>query len=161
MDNQGYEQGLYADNVTSQVTQTEMQYPETGSAVSESAVPSAAPQMYDDVPLTGDIGTSSQGMMMPMQYVAPLAAYDILDPAYPVTKPMGWRAPPALVFFALLICFPVGLVLLLFFTRWGAFAKIFISLFVIICVWALYEVLCLYSVLDLPSLLQMIIDLFK
>lgn len=69
-------------------------------------------------------------------------------------KAARWHAHPVLVFFALLLCFPVGLVLLLFFTKWGVFPKIFITLFSLSCIFAIYEVLAFYSVFDLPSLLS-------
>ncbi len=69
-------------------------------------------------------------------------------------KAVRWHAHPVLVFFALILCFPVGLILLLFFTKWGVFPKIFIVLFSFICIWFIYEVLAFYSIFDLPSLLN-------
>lgn len=85
-------------------------------------------------------------------------------PVYPVQnylpmeeiKPTRWQAPPILVFFALLLCFPVGLVLLLFFTKWGVFPKIFVTLFTLICIWFAYEILAFYTSFGLPSLLNSI-----
>ncbi len=68
-------------------------------------------------------------------------------------KAARWHAHPVLVFFALLLCFPVGLILLLFFTKWGVFPKIFITLFSLSCILAIYEVLAFYSIFNLPSLL--------
>ena len=90
------------------------------------------------------------------------------EPVYPVyptqnylpadeLKAEKWQAPPVLVFFALLLCFPVGLVLLLFFTKWGVFPKIFLTFFTLICIWFAYEIFAFYSGFDLPSLLNSIL----
>lgn len=92
-----------------------------------------------------------------------------MEPAYPVyqqqnflpidqLKPERWHAHPVLVFFSLLLCFPVGLVLLLFFTRWGFFPKLFLTLFTLICIWFVYEVIAFYSGFDLPSLLNSLLN---
>ncbi len=83
-------------------------------------------------------------------------------PAYPVQsylpveelKAERWQAPPFLVFSALLLCFPIGLVLLIFFTKWGTFPKIFLTFFTLLCVWFAYEILAFYSGLGLPGLLN-------
>lgn len=137
--------------------------PETGAQADS---PSSAPQVIEQPPVqVQPIQIPIQPfiappIMAPTTYTAVIPA-EYQQPYYPpesmplpAVKPMGWRAPPALVFFALLICFPVGLILLLFFTRWGAFAKTFITLFVLLCAWAIYEVLCIYQIIDLPSLIQ-------
>lgn len=83
-------------------------------------------------------------------------------PAYPIQsylpieelKAERWQAPPVLVLFALLLCFPIGLVLLIFFTRWGAFPKIFLTFFTLLCIWFAYEIFAFYSGLGLPGLLN-------
>ena len=90
------------------------------------------------------------------------------EPTYPIYPVQGmispdeikadrWNASPILVFFALLLCFPIGLILLLFFTRWGAFPKIFLTLFTLICIWFAYEIFAFYTAFDLPSLLNNIL----
>ncbi len=71
-------------------------------------------------------------------------------------KPIRWHAHPLLVFFALILCFPIGLILLLFFTKWGVFPKVYITLFTLICSVFVYELVILYSNLDFPSLLGII-----
>ncbi len=65
-----------------------------------------------------------------------------------------WHAPPFLVFAALLLCPPIGLILLLFFTKWGVFPKLFLTLFTLACIWFVYEVIAFYTDFDLPSLLN-------
>lgn len=98
-----------------------------------------------------------------MQNVDPAAQR--MYPVYPVQnflpveeiKADRWHAPPVLVFFALLLCFPIGLVLLLFFTKWGVFPKIFLTLFTLICIWFAYEIVAFYTSFGLPSLLNSIL----
>ncbi len=98
-------------------------------------------------------------------YTQPILMQAPIQPIYPPhntrnyypmdeLKAARWHAHPVLVFFALILCFPVGLVLLLFFTKWGVFPKIFVSLFSLLCIFAAYEVLAFYSIFDLPSLLN-------
>ena len=65
-------------------------------------------------------------------------------------------AHPALVLFLMILFFPAGLIAMLFFTKWGGFAKTFITIFVLAVALALYEILVLYNVIDLPSVIGMI-----
>lgn len=63
-------------------------------------------------------------------------------------------APFGLVIALLIICFPVGLITMLFFTKWGAFPKIFVTLFILASALAIYEILAANGVLGLPSLIE-------
>lgn len=70
-------------------------------------------------------------------------------------------AHPSLVLLLMLVFFPAGIIAMLFFTKWGAFAKVVTTLFVLATAWAIYEVLVLYNVIDLPSLVGMIVGLWN
>ena len=70
-----------------------------------------------------------------------------------------WRAHPVLVFSLMLICFPIGLALMLFFTDWGAFAKIYTTIFVLAIALAVYEILVNKQVLAAPSLIETVKDM--
>ncbi|MBE6765413.1 MAG: hypothetical protein E7546_06000 [Ruminococcaceae bacterium] len=70
-------------------------------------------------------------------------------------------AHPSLVLLLMLVFFPAGLIAMLFFTKWGAFAKILVTLFVLAVALSVYEVLVLYNVIDLPSLIGMIVQLWN
>lgn len=65
-----------------------------------------------------------------------------------------WNAPPFLVFAALLLCPPIGLILLLFFTKWGVFPKFFLTIFTFVCIWVVYEIIAFYTDFGIPSLLN-------
>lgn len=67
---------------------------------------------------------------------------------------------PALVLTALLVCFPVGLGMMYFGTRWGALAKTVITVFVLLMALALYEILVLGDILPTPSLIGTIAYIF-
>jgi|GEM_PF-1719491 len=60
---------------------------------------------------------------------------------------------PALVMAAILLCFPVGLCMMYFGTRWGTFAKVVVTIFVLIAALAVYEILVLGGILSTPSLI--------
>jgi len=64
---------------------------------------------------------------------------------------------PALVMAALVLCFPVGLCLMYFGTRWGTFAKVVITVFVLLVTFAIYEILVLGDILNTPSLIETVI----
>ena len=70
-----------------------------------------------------------------------------------------WRAHPVLVFSLMLICFPIGLALMLFFTDWGAFAKIYTTLFVLAMALIVYEILVNKQVVAAPSIIQTVKDM--
>lgn len=60
---------------------------------------------------------------------------------------------PAVIMLALLVCFPVGLCMMYFGTRWGAFAKVVITIFVLLMALAVYEIMVLGEILPTPSLI--------
>ncbi len=64
------------------------------------------------------------------------------------------RAHPLLVFALMLFCFPVGIVTMLFFTDWGFFAKLYITLFALAIALSVYEILVLKQVISLPSIIE-------
>lgn len=81
-----------------------------------------------------------------------------IDGNQPVVE-QRWRAHPVLVFSLMLICFPVGLALMLFFTDWGAFAKIYTTIFVLAMALAVYEILVNKNVIAAPSIIQTVKDM--
>ncbi len=64
---------------------------------------------------------------------------------------------PALVAAALVLFFPVGLCLMYFGTRWGTFAKVVITVFVLLMALSVYEILVLGGIIDAPSLVETVI----
>lgn len=64
---------------------------------------------------------------------------------------------PALVMAALVLCFPIGLCLMYFGTRWGTFAKVVITVFVLLTALAVYEILVLGGILNTPSLIGTVV----
>lgn len=82
-----------------------------------------------------------------------------IDGDQPVVQ-QRWRAHPVLVFSLLLICFPIGLALMLFFTDWGAFAKIYTTVFVLAMALAVYEILIYKQMFAAPSIIQSVMDFF-
>ncbi len=81
-----------------------------------------------------------------------------IDGTQPVVE-QRWRAHPVLVFSLMLICFPVGLALMLFFTDWGAFAKIYTTIFVLAMALIVYEILVTKQVVAAPSIIQTVRDM--
>lgn len=94
----------------------------------------------------------------------PYATYGIdeesEDAAQQSTKRRA-QAHPALVLGLMLIFFPAGLFTMLFFTRWGAYPKILITLFVLAVVLAIYEILVAKNILALPSIIAALSELWK
>ena len=64
---------------------------------------------------------------------------------------------PAYVMVALVLCFPVGLCMMYFGTKWGTFSKVVITLFTLAIALVLYEILVAYSVIPTPSLIGTVI----
>lgn len=81
-----------------------------------------------------------------------------IDGNQPVVE-QRWRAHPVLVFSLMLICFPIGLALMLFFTDWGAFAKTYTTIFVLAMALAVYEILVMKQVIMAPSIIQTVRDM--
>lgn len=81
---------------------------------------------------------------------------DILEAYLPHKR----YAHPLLVMCLLVICFPIGLFVMLCFTKWGAFPKTLITLFVLAVAVAVYEILVAKQVLLLPSLFELIAGIF-
>lgn len=81
---------------------------------------------------------------------------DILEAYLPQKR----YAHPLLVLALLIVCFPIGLFVMLCFTKWGAFPKTLITLFVLAVVVAVYEILVAKQILLLPSLFELIAGLF-
>lgn len=69
-------------------------------------------------------------------------------------------AHPLLVLGLLIVCFPIGLFVMLCFTKWGAFPKTLITLFVLAVAVAVYEILVAKQILLLPSILELLKGLF-
>lgn len=67
-------------------------------------------------------------------------------------------AHPSLVLLLMLLFFPAGIITMLFFTKWGAYAKIFVTIFVLLIALSVYEILVLYNAIDLPSIIEMIVQ---
>ncbi len=74
--------------------------------------------------------------------------------------PTKHYASPLLVLGLMLFCFPIGLFVMLCFTKWGTFPKILITAFVLGIAVAVYEILVAKNILLLPSLLELIKNLF-
>lgn len=74
--------------------------------------------------------------------------------------PQKRYAHPLLVLGLLVVCFPIGLFVMLCFTKWGAFPKTLITLFVLAVAIAVYEILVAKQVLLLPSILDLLKGLF-
>lgn len=60
---------------------------------------------------------------------------------------------PAYVMIALVLCFPVGLCMMYFGTKWGSFVKVVITLFTLAIALIVYEILVAYSVIPTASLI--------
>lgn len=103
----------------------------------------------DSAPITPYASSSEE-------YVTLRDVDDYEDDSYVGHK--RWYAPPALVFIMLILCFPVGILLMLFFTKWGAFPKILLICFTLIMWLTTYEVLVGYNVIDTPSLIVSAFD---
>jgi len=69
-------------------------------------------------------------------------------------------AHPLIVLALMIMCFPIGLMVMLLFTKWGAFPKTLITIFVLAVAVAIYEILVAKQVLLLPSLIDLIVGLF-
>ncbi|MDR1003109.1 MAG: hypothetical protein LBL82_07570 [Oscillospiraceae bacterium] len=90
------------------------------------------------------------------------SVYDTLEDTEKRTAPKRRRRKrkrvyisPIFVFVFLVFCFPVGIILLLFFTRWGVFSKLFLTIFTLVCAFIIYEILVLYNFVPTPSLLDL------
>lgn len=70
-------------------------------------------------------------------------------------------AHPSLVLLLMLLFFPAGIITMLFFTKWGAYAKILITVFVLLTALSVYEILVLYNAIDLPSIIGIIVEAWK
>ena len=68
---------------------------------------------------------------------------------------------PAAIMIGLLLCFPVGLCMMYFGTRWGSFAKAVITVFTLLVAFALYEILVFSGTLPTPSLVETIGYIFS
>ena len=68
---------------------------------------------------------------------------------------------PAWVMLALVLCFPVGLCLMYFGTRWGAFAKITVTLFTLGMALLIYELLVAGGIIPTPSLIETVGYIFS
>lgn len=68
------------------------------------------------------------------------------------------QAHPLLVLLLLIVCFPAGLITMYTSTRWGAYPKILITIFVLTIVMLVYEILVSKNVLALPSLVTLVSD---
>ncbi|MBE6759684.1 MAG: hypothetical protein E7554_06295 [Ruminococcaceae bacterium] len=60
---------------------------------------------------------------------------------------------PAWVMLAIVLCFPVGLCLMYFGTRWGVFAKIIVTIFALGMALLVYELLVAGGIIPTPSLI--------
>ncbi len=67
---------------------------------------------------------------------------------------------PLIVLLLLVVCFPAGIVVMLFFTRWGAFPKTLVTVFVLCVAVAVYEILVAKHIVMLPSLFDLLAQLF-
>ncbi len=74
--------------------------------------------------------------------------------------PQKRYAHPLIILALMIMCFPIGIIAMLCFTKWGAFPKILITLFVLTVAVSIYEILVAKQVLLLPSLIEMITALF-
>ncbi len=68
---------------------------------------------------------------------------------------------PAYVMLALVLCFPVGLCMMYFGTKWGTFAKVVITLFTLGIALTVYEILVAYSVIPTASLVGTVSYIFS
>ncbi|MBP3414770.1 MAG: hypothetical protein J6L81_06215 [Clostridia bacterium] len=87
---------------------------------------------------------------------SPYANPDVLADQAPVK--IRTYAHPSLVLLLMLLFFPAGIITMLFFTKWGAYAKILVTVFVLLIALSVYEILVLYNVVDLPSLIEMAVQ---
>lgn len=88
------------------------------------------------------------------------SADDIYAKQLELLLPTKSYAHPLLVLALMIFCFPIGLFVMLCFTKWGAFPKILITLFVLAVALAVYEILVAKNILLLPSVIEMIKNLF-
>lgn len=93
-------------------------------------------------------------------YAELVSENDIYSEQLKAMLPQKRYAHPLLVLALMLICFPVGLFVMLCFTKWGAFPKAFVTLFVLAVAVAVYEILVAKQVLLLPSLMELIGQIF-
>lgn len=68
---------------------------------------------------------------------------------------------PVKVLLGLLLCFPVGLCMMYFGTRWGSFAKAVITLFTLLVAFAMYEILVFSGTISTPSLVETVSYIFS
>jgi len=61
---------------------------------------------------------------------------------------------PVFVMLMIVLCFPVGLCMMYFGTRWGTFAKVVITLFTLAMAFAVYEILAFSGTIPTPSLVD-------
>lgn len=107
---------------------------------------------YSDYQYSADVGA----VMTEEKTEAEKQYADYLQAVLPQKR----YAHPLLVLGLLIVCFPIGLFVMLCFTKWGAFPKTLITLFVLAVAVAVYEILVAKQVLLLPSLLDLLTELF-
>ena len=120
--------------------------------------------------LNGYYGSGSNSLAE-TQSMLDSAIYDYDDESYSESEiyseqlrallPQKRYAHPLLVLALMLICFPIGIVVMLCFTKWGAFPKALITIFVLAVAVAVYEILVAKQVLLLPSLFELLGELFS
>jgi len=108
--------------------------------------------------------TNVPGQMLPENeannYDEGISEADIYSEQLKAFLPHKRYAHPLIVLALTVMCFPIGLLVMLLFTKWGTFPKIFITLFVLAVAVAIYEILVAKQVLLLPSLFELIASLF-
>ncbi|MBQ9993999.1 MAG: hypothetical protein IJP17_04745 [Clostridia bacterium] len=68
--------------------------------------------------------------------------------------PQKKQLHPLIVLAMLIFCFPLGLLAMFFFTKWGGFPKAIICIFVLAIALAVYEILITKNIVALPSIID-------
>lgn len=122
-------------------------YPDTAGGYPDSTGDYPAQDGYAGFPESGGA---------PIDPTDPVYRARLLENLGGITKNRK-SASPALVLLLLVFCFPAGLVVMYAKTRWGAYAKTFITIFTLLVVFAIYEILAIKGVIPAPSLIDTII----
>lgn len=159
---------------TEQTAETQQEFAPGFSTLQSGSLEESVAAAVDGIDVVGGIDTVTGYGLYPYETYTYAYEQNYADMGYPMLTNeeqlaaflqeranKRWKAPPLLILALMLLCFPVGLFMMLFFTRWGAYPKILITLFVLAAALAIYEILVAKNVIALPSVIAAIGELWR